>query len=68
MVGILPAPGGIPSVHLKKAWHGLRYLLTGIWDEDEEELREEYVPYFQELKQVIAQASAARMGLLVILS
>ena len=40
----------------------------GIWDEDEEELREEYVTYFQELKQVVAQASTGGMGLLVILS
>ena len=40
----------------------------GIWDEEEEELREEYVTYFQELKQVVAQASVGGMGLLVILS
>ena len=40
----------------------------GIWDEDEGDLREEYVSYFQELKQVVAQASTGGMGLLVILS
>ncbi len=40
----------------------------GIWDEEEEQLREEYVTYFQELKQVVAQASTRDMGLLVILS
>ena len=39
-----------------------------IWDEDEMELREEYVTYFQELKNVVAQASTGGMGLLVILS
>jgi lysophospholipase L1-like esterase len=39
-----------------------------IWDEDEEELREEYVTYFLELKKVVAQASAGGMGLLVILN
>jgi hypothetical protein len=31
-------------------------------------LREEYVTYFQELKQVVAQASTGGMGLLVVLS
>jgi Domain of unknown function (DUF1877) len=40
----------------------------GIWDEDEEELREEYVTYFNELKQVVDQAATHGMGLLVILS
>ena len=40
----------------------------GIWDEEEEELRDEYVTYFQELKKVVAQASDGGMGLLVILS
>jgi len=40
----------------------------GIWDEDEEELREEYVTYFQELKKVVAQASSGGMGMLVSLS
>jgi hypothetical protein len=40
----------------------------GIWDEDEEELREEYLTYFQELKRVVSQASTGGMGLLVILS
>jgi hypothetical protein len=40
----------------------------GIWDEEEEDLREEYVSYFQELKRLVAQASTGGMGLLVILS
>ena len=37
----------------------------GIWDEPEDDLREEYVGYFQELKRVVAQAAAAGQGLLV---
>jgi Domain of unknown function (DUF1877) len=40
----------------------------GIWDEEEADLREEYVTYFLELKQVVAQASIGGMGLVVILS
>jgi len=36
--------------------------------EDEADLREEYVTYFQELKQVVAQASTGGMGLLAMLS
>jgi Domain of unknown function (DUF1877) len=39
-----------------------------IWDEGEEDLRDEYVTYFQELKKVVAQASVGGMGLLVVLS
>ena len=40
----------------------------GIWDEEEEELRDEYLSYFHELKQVVEQAGAGGMGLLVALS
>ena len=40
-------------------------IYPGIWDEDEEELREEYVDYFHELKQVVAVAVRQNQGLLV---
>lgn len=43
-------------------------IYPGIWDEEEEELREEYLGYFHELKQVVAQAGEGGMGLLVMLS
>ena len=43
-------------------------IYPGIWDEEEEELREEYLTYFHELKQVVAQAGEGGMGLLVTLS
>ncbi len=43
-------------------------IYPGIWDEEEEELRDEYLTYFHELKQVVAQAGAGGMGLLVTLS
>ncbi|HLJ93199.1 MAG TPA: YfbM family protein [Gemmataceae bacterium] len=39
-----------------------------IWDEEEEELRDEYLTYFHELKKVVAQAAEGGMGLLVTLS
>ena len=39
-----------------------------IWDEEEEELRDEYLSYFHELKQVVTQAGEGGMGLLVTLS
>jgi hypothetical protein len=43
-------------------------IYPGIWDEEEEELRDEYLGYFNELKQVVAQAGEGGMGLLVTLS
>jgi hypothetical protein len=43
-------------------------IYPGIWDEEEEELRDEYLTYFHELKQVVAQAGVGGMGLLVALS
>jgi hypothetical protein len=43
-------------------------IYPGIWDEEEEELREEYLSYFHELKKVVAQAGEGGMGLLVTLS
>jgi Domain of unknown function (DUF1877) len=43
-------------------------IYPGIWDEEEEELRDEYLTYFHELKQVVAQAAEGGMGLLVALS
>jgi len=36
-----------------------------IWDEDEEELKEEYLAYYHELKQVVAAAAESGQGLLV---
>lgn len=39
----------------------------GVWDEDEEELREEYTTYFGELKGLIGRAHAGGMGVLVAL-
>ena len=43
-------------------------IYPGIWDEEEEELRDEYLSYFHELKKVVAQAGEGGMGLLVTLS
>lgn len=43
-------------------------IYPGIWDEEEEELREEYLSYFHELKKVVAQAGVGGMGLVVTLS
>jgi Domain of unknown function (DUF1877) len=43
-------------------------IYPGIWDEEEEELRDEYLGYFHELKKVVIQAGDTGMGLLVTLS
>jgi hypothetical protein len=43
-------------------------IYPSIWDEEEEELRDEYLSYFHELKKVVAQAGEEGMGLLVTLS
>ena len=40
-------------------------IYPGIWDEDEDELKEEYLGYFHELKQVVAAAVGSGQGLLV---
>lgn len=40
-------------------------IYPGIWDEDEEDLKEEYLGYFQELKQVVAAAAQSGRGLIV---
>lgn len=40
-------------------------IYPGIWDEEEEELKEEYLGYFHELKQVVAAAVQSGRGLLV---
>ena len=40
-------------------------IYPGIWDEDEEELKEEYLMYFEQLKQVVAAAADSGQGLLV---
>ena len=37
----------------------------GIWDEDEEDLKEEYLGYFHELKAVVADAAHNHQGLLI---
>jgi hypothetical protein len=37
----------------------------GIWDEDEDDLKDEYLTYFHELKQVVAAAAQSRRGLVV---
>jgi hypothetical protein len=37
----------------------------GIWDEDEDELKEEYLDYFGQLKKLVAAAAAEGHGLLV---
>lgn len=39
-----------------------------IWDEPEEDLREEYVGYFQELKKLVREAAAAGLALLVLIT
>ena len=43
-------------------------IYPGIWDEGEEELRDEYLTYFHELKKLVALAGEGEMGLLVTLS
>ena len=40
-------------------------IYPGIWDEGQEELREEYVYYFHGLKEVVAAAVRQNQGLLV---
>jgi hypothetical protein len=37
----------------------------GVWDEDEEELQEEYLTYFHQLKQIVAAAAESGRGLMV---
>jgi hypothetical protein len=37
----------------------------GIWDEPEEDLKEEYLAYFHDLRQVVAAAAQGRQGLTV---
>ena len=40
-------------------------IYPGIWDEDEDDLKEEYVGYFHALKQVVATAVRQQQGLLI---
>jgi hypothetical protein len=40
-------------------------IYPGIWDEDESDLKEEYVDYFHELKNLVAAAVQSGQGLLV---
>jgi hypothetical protein len=40
-------------------------IYPGIWDEAEDDLKEEYLSYFHELKQVVAAAAQGGQGLLV---
>jgi hypothetical protein len=40
-------------------------IYPGIWDEDEEELKEEYLMYFAELKKVVSSAAHSGQGLIV---
>jgi hypothetical protein len=42
-----------------------QHVYPGIWDEDEADLKEEYLTYFHELKQVVAAAVQSRQGLIV---
>jgi hypothetical protein len=37
----------------------------GIWDEDEDELKDEYLTYFLQLKQVVSAAAESGQGLLI---
>jgi hypothetical protein len=39
----------------------------GIWDEDEEELRDEYLTYFRHLKKFVHRASEDQMALIIVL-
>jgi hypothetical protein len=43
-------------------------IYPGIWDEDEDDLKDEYLTYFQELKQVVAAAAQSGRGLVVTIS
>ena len=40
-------------------------IYPGIWDEDEEDLKEEYIGYFQALKRCVAAAAQSGRGLLI---
>jgi hypothetical protein len=40
-------------------------IYPGIWDEDEDELKDEYLMYFAELKKVVRAAATAGQGLIV---
>jgi len=40
-------------------------IYPGIWDEPESDLKEEYLEYFHQLKQVVASAVKSGQGLLV---
>jgi len=40
-------------------------IYPGVWDEDEEDLKEEYLEYFHELKRLVAAAAQSNRGLLV---
>ena len=40
-------------------------IYPSIWDEDEEDLKEEYLDYFNELKDIVSQAVETGQGLLV---
>jgi hypothetical protein len=40
-------------------------IYPGIWDEDEEDLKDEYLTYFRELKQVVAAAAQSGRGLII---
>jgi Domain of unknown function (DUF1877) len=40
----------------------------GIWEEPESDLREEYLHYFDELKKIVQNAHAKKLGLLVMLT
>jgi hypothetical protein len=40
-------------------------IYPGIWDEDEEDLKEEYLGYFHELKKVVSLAAKNGQGLVV---
>lgn len=40
-------------------------IYPGIWDEDESDLKEEYLSYFNELKKVVQSAASAGQGLMV---
>jgi hypothetical protein len=65
---LLTGSAGESGVPLGFLLEGGQEVGPGIWDEEEEELREEYLSYFQELKKVVALAAEGGMGLLVTLS
>jgi hypothetical protein len=41
-------------------------IYPGIWDEDEEELREEYLEYYNHLKRFVRQASEGQLGMVIL--